>query len=69
MHSTNCSAQLSTRKCVDSGFGLLFCTFSSVINQQRAVVQVFLTELGNEWLVKARSPLIGRCFVGEESCC
>lgn len=69
MHSANCSAQLSTRKCVASGFGLLFCTFSSVIKQQRAVVQVFLMELGNEWLVKTQSPLIGWCFVGEKCCC
>lgn len=67
MHSTNRSAQLSTRKCVASGLGLPFCIFSSVIKQQKAVVQVFLTELGNEELVKAQSPLIGWGFVGEKA--
>lgn len=69
MDSAGCSAQLSTHKCVASGFGLSLCTFSPFIKQQRAVVQVFLTELGNEWLVKTPSPLIGWCFVGGKSCC
>lgn len=55
---------VSIRKRVASGFDLLFCTFSSFIKQQRALVQVFLPDLGNECLVKAVRPLIGWCFAG-----